>query len=575
MPIDTDQRRRLLELCLVDRQRSASFMPAQFYWAGRQDWAEPDRFQLQFHKSRHIVRAMFVGNGAGKTTAAAIEADYWLQRTHPYQPEVNLAMSCQVVWLAPSFMQLDMIRGQLETYCLSAGWRWHADTHTYYWKSCRSRMTIISDEGDWKRVQGIPIDLCIIDEECESKKWRELLMRRRGRSRTRYVIPATATNGKQWMYHEVYEPWRKYHADLGIQIERAMYEQRHPRLWVWPKGGIADNPGAAPDDLRNYEDVLALASPAEREVRLHGGFQDFNVSPVFDTDALRAMSDENSATGVRGVDGWLRVLPVKEKKHKEIPVEMEFLWGAPDETGRGRITIYERPTDDYYVIGADFAYGIESGDADAAVVVRQSTGVQVAVASGRWGDITFAHVLYALGWYYGEALLVGERQVGLPTLRRLYDEWSYRRIYWERDDRHRSPRHSDLLGHHAAAGDMVIPRLKMALCPKDQSGKALDPEIWLTDPETIEQMRQYQWRPRSRNVNMDGARNEQLKHSAPPGEHDDLVMAMAYAYKGLLELPRFPKEKIEVVPGSAADIMGHEEVLKHFASKTDENSRRE
>ena len=349
MPLDPQQTYRLWELVQSERNIREQRLPSNFYVPGRPDWPAADRFQLQFHRSRHIIRAMFVGNGAGKTTAAAIEADYWLQRTHPYQHEVNQLTSCQVVWLAPSFAQIAMLQQQLQRECLTAGWKWSPEAHTYYWKHKRSRLTIVSDEGDWERVQGIPVDLCIIDEECDEKKWRELLMRRRGRSRTRYVIPATATKGKRWMFREVYEPWRQFHTDQGIPIERAIQEQRHPRIWCWPRGGIADNPGAAADDLKNYEDVLALASPAEREVRLHGGFQDFNVSPVFDTDVLRNMVTQNKADEIVGHDGWLRVVPEKERKRKEVEVEIEFLRGMGDESGRGRITLYEKPQDDYYV----------------------------------------------------------------------------------------------------------------------------------------------------------------------------------------------------------------------------------
>ena len=114
---------------------------------------------------------------------------------------------------------------------------------------------------------------------------------------------------------------------------------------------------------------------------------------------------------------------------------------------------------------------------------------------------------------------------------------------------------------------MVIPRLKMALCPKNEKGEALEPDIWLTDPETIEQMRQYEWRPRSSRVTIGSARNEELKHQAPAGEHDDLVMATAYAYKGLVELPKFPKELARVVPNSMGDIMDHRAVLESYKVK--------
>jgi hypothetical protein len=43
------------------------------------EFCEPhERGQVQFHAAPHIVRAMFPGNGFGKTRAAGTEANWWL-----------------------------------------------------------------------------------------------------------------------------------------------------------------------------------------------------------------------------------------------------------------------------------------------------------------------------------------------------------------------------------------------------------------------------------------------------------------------------------------------------------------
>ena len=539
-----------------EERRTAS--PSQFYVMGRQDWPVEDRYHYSFHRSPHRIRALFLGNGSGKTSAAAIEANWWLQHQHPYQIDVNSIVDVRVLWICQTFKQMDMLQTQLETECLSKGWRYDGTKHQYIWEKLRSKLTVFSNDGDWSSVQGVPVDLVIIDEECDGRLWRELQMRRRARKQTRYVISATATQGRRWMYQEVYVPWLDHHKRLGLDESQAMRVQSHPRIWCWPQGGIDDNPGRREGDEQNYIDVLAMASPAERQVRLKGGFQDFNAAPVFDLQVLDKMERVNEEQHITGVGVWLRPKDGREE-------ETICTVGDSDPTGRGRVTIYEKPVDDYYVMGADFAYGLESGDYDACVVIRQSTGRQVAVAEGRWGDATFANVLRDLGYYYGEALLVGERQVGLPTLRRLYDELGYRRIYWEKDETHKSPRHSDLLGHHASAGDMVIPRLKMAL--GDPGGAV----IRLSDPATIHQFRKYEWRPRSKRVELTEARNQELSHAAPRGEHDDLVMATAYAYKGLMVLPQWPKDEVLYKPGSAGDILDHAGVQKSFEERKSRN----
>jgi hypothetical protein len=528
------------------------------YKAGRQDWPIEDRGQLAFHRSTHIIRALFPGTGFGKSTSAAVEVDYWLQGYHPYQ--FVMPPPVKVFWVSLKYAQMGELRQQLETFCFSKGWTWNENAHRYKWPN-KSTLTIISNDADWAGAQGTPPDLVVIDEECDQKLWLELTMRRRGHSQTRYVISATATKGKRWMHREIYTPWLEYHSRLGLSEEQAMREQKHPNIWCWPKGGIEDNPGAQPGDEQWYADALAMASPGERQVRLHGGFQDFSVAPVFNLEALQAMEEEARELG-DGINGWLTIETNPQKRAARIKDGGVTFDPGMTAEGNGRLSIYEMPTNDYYVVGADFAYGLENRDADAAVVLRQSTGEQVAVAEGRWGDVVFSRLLWALCLYYREALLVGERQVGLPSLRRIYDEFGYHRIYWTKDERHRAPRHSDMLGHHAMAGDMVIPRLAWAIAPKDQySGKPAKPKVILRDLQTIEQFRQYEWRPRSRLVELGQARDTQMSHGAPPGEHDDLVRAAGYAYLGLVELPKFPPEVRTYGYQTMGDILKHDEAF--------------
>jgi hypothetical protein len=532
--------------------------PGIDYRAGRQDWEAKDRYQLQFHCSTHTIRAMFPGNGAGKTSTAAMEADFWAQGNHPYQ--FTPRPPVQVIWVCLKFQQMELLRQQLEETVLTRGWEWTGSPkHCYRWPN-GSQMYIISNDGSWESIQGIGPDLVIIDEECDSKLWRELTMRRRGRKQTRYVIAATATRGRRWMYQEIYEPWLKFHRDAGMDIDAASIKQGHPNIWCWPKGGIEDNPGAGKTDETWYKDALLLASPAERQVRLHGGFQDFNSSPVFDLDALEEMGNLTNVAR----HGWFTFADdAKGKPVLDDGRGIKFLDGM--QGAGGRISIYEEPTDDYYVVGADFGYGLPNRDRDAAVVFRQSTGKQVAVAAGRWGDRNFASILFCLCWFYREALLVGERQVGLPTLRRLYDEWDYRRIYYEKDMSKRYVRFSDGLGHHAKSGDLVIPFLAWAIAPRDKlTGQRGSSLVTLTDQETLQECREYEWRPRTSGVDLATATNSQLKDSGPPGGHDDLVRAAGYAYLGLRELGKFPPTVKTFAAGTMGDIMGHRDLLASY-----------
>lgn len=62
-----------------------------------------------------------------------------------------------------------------------------------------------------------------------------------------------------------------------------------------------------------------------------------------------------------------------------------------------------------YAIGADTAEGIEGGDFDAAVVVDDRSGREVAALHGAWPAHTYGDILMALGRRYNTALLAVER----------------------------------------------------------------------------------------------------------------------------------------------------------------------
>jgi hypothetical protein len=231
------------------------------------------------------------------------------------------------------------------------------------------------------------------------------------------------------------------------------------------------------------------------------------------------------------------------------------------------VTIFEHPAKDAagrlvdaYVIGFDSALGLSDGDFDYAVVLSRNTGRQVAEAQGRWGDVQWAEVLEALYWYYGEAFVLGERQVGLPTMRRLYDEKGVTYQYFDRDDSTPGRRHSDKLGHHRRKGDLVIPRLRRTLGGRDHRGQLLPCEVTIRSRELFRQVGKYQFRPRSSTKEMHEVHDEELSMGAPAGDHDDGVMGLVYANLALGEVARFPEPvKPKYGPGAAGTLLDHDE----------------
>ncbi len=235
------------------------------------------------------------------SASAAVEVDYWMRDAHPLQatpkpPIVGL-------WVAKKYQQFDIHRRKLEQWWEpSVPANFNDSKKRYTWPN-GSALYLISGDSDWESVQGIEPDLVVIDEECPEPIWRELQMRRRAGTKTRYVITATATAGLRWMYRDLYKPWLEFHERRGIDETAAMLLQKHdfgdtePALrgvhgiWCWPRGGVADNPVASEEDLALYR-TRQFKSEAERQVRLYGGFRDFSGTPVFNLANLERMRQQ-------------------------------------------------------------------------------------------------------------------------------------------------------------------------------------------------------------------------------------------------------------------------------------------
>lgn len=235
-------------------------------------------FQQQFHASKHTVRCLFPGNRGGKTTATAIEVQ-WQCRDKP---------NSIVLWITTQFRTFDMLRPQLEEEVFGPDVKWNGQDYTYTWPN-GSKMYVIPRERDWSFVQGINPDLVCVDEECPISLWRELRSRGFGRNATRYCIAATATNmAGSWMEKELYRVWLDFHHALGLDERQAMKEQKHPELFVWPRGGIADNPSMTPEKIAKFK-ALTWSSDKEKKVRDEGGFETSVGDPVFDPGSMARM----------------------------------------------------------------------------------------------------------------------------------------------------------------------------------------------------------------------------------------------------------------------------------------------
>lgn len=218
-----------------------------------------------------------------------MECHTWAMHTNQWQrtPRWPLLM----VWFVKLQDQFELMRVQLTDMVFGSIAVWKNGRFT--WPDGSQLFIASADRReDWRKWQGVPVDLLCFDEEPPQGLWREMSVRRRAMRKTRYVIGATATNPESWMETELYRPWLQHHQDQGLTEEEALFTNNHPRVWAWTMGGIGDNPAADASDVAWYDEMTKPMHPKERKVRLKGGFESWVGDGVFDDDALEWMEGE-------------------------------------------------------------------------------------------------------------------------------------------------------------------------------------------------------------------------------------------------------------------------------------------
>lgn len=529
-------------------------------------WSVHKHGQDQFLRSAHPARVMVPGNGWGKTVIMGREANHWAHGDHPYvqTPDPSKVL---IYWFCEQFKQFDALRELLEAKCLTRHYTWNDQDHSYTFGT-GARMVVSSYDRPWTDIQGIPCDLMCFDEEPPLKLWREARRRRRTDRKTRFVIAATATQGESWMEAEIWKPWADKHKETGIGLDQAREKQAHPYFWVWDRGGIYNNPGADAEDIAEYESQT-WSSDEEKRVRQHGGFGRFNGRPVFDLAALGVMEarmdewDKVRGPGrIRGIvakaDGQepLRVLGLSPDRLKTMRFGLDDL---PLENGR--LEVWEEPEPGgTYAIGGDCAKGMEGGDFDAAPIYRLPSDKdkigtkkrQVAMLHGHWGE-RFDRLLFACARLYNGAFVLLERQEGLAIMRRLWDDYGYTYIYYDRNSSNPARKVSDSLGHARVQDDYTIRNLQIAV---------LNGDIEIRDRTTLDEMRRLVWfKPGEEPGIKDRPRDADLRMRLPGGGSPDAVMGTAYAWLALREVYHYDVPEDLYPKGSLGDIFGYGKVF--------------
>jgi hypothetical protein len=192
----------------------------------------------------------------------------------------------------------------------------------------------------------------------------------------------------------------------------------------------------------------------------------------------------------------------------------------------GELRVWSEPQQGKrYVIGADVAEGLDGGDYSVAEVIAVDTGYQVAEWHGHIAPDLFGQLLYHLGkWYNNSLVLVESNNHGLTTNITLRD-MNYPNLYVQTnlDDRGSNEKETKKLGFatNKRSKPFIIDNLS-ALLREGIHG--------ICSADLVQEMQTYV-------VLDDGSYSAQLNCN------DDRVMAYAIACYGLQQEPGYRKNK--------------------------------
>lgn len=192
------------------------------------------------------------------------------------------------------------------------------------------------------------------------------------------------------------------------------------------------------------------------------------------------------------------------KDEKIVKSKIKFV---PDEYGV--VTIYEKPIPKYpYVIGGDTAG--DGSDAFVGQVLNNTNGKQVAVWHGQTDSDLYAKQMYCLGHHYNYALIAIEQNFDTHPIKELI-RLGYRRQY------KRTNIDSIVEEKQEKYGFRTDRHTRPAILSELVTIVRETPES-INDIETLDEMLSFK-------------RNDKGREEAESGKHDDLIMALAIAYK--------------------------------------------
>lgn len=222
---------------------------------------EPNSVQKKFHKSDAFIRALFSGNGVGKTTACINEAVWTATGTHPYR-ETSRIPNTTIIVLDDPFKADTVYITELRKR------RWYDLDKLKIEKHGRPYTTevIFPNGSNWifmghevseDKWESIQCSAIIFDEPPPRFIFPALLRGMREKQMRFWIAFAGTPRGKNapWMYREIYRPW-KLKTDPEIEcFGGTTYDNLH---------------NLDPDTIKRWEGRFTAE---ELKVRVYGEFE--------------------------------------------------------------------------------------------------------------------------------------------------------------------------------------------------------------------------------------------------------------------------------------------------------------
>lgn len=218
--------------------------------------------QAAFYQSKARVRLCLGGNRAGKTSAGAREASFWISGLHPFHevPEVTKGWAiCETRELAnevliPKLLYYLPLEGPGALTHYDPG----TDSRPASITTANGSRCIFRTFGQRRqRFQSDAVHWIWVDEEMPGDIYRECLMRLVDHN-GRIWLTMTPLEGRTWVYEDIFVPWDT----LEVGPEEI-------EVFQW---SIWDNTSLPRDAIESV--IENVKDEAERESREHGSFTD-------------------------------------------------------------------------------------------------------------------------------------------------------------------------------------------------------------------------------------------------------------------------------------------------------------